>query len=96
MLSVAPKGKGHNPPYLDADNEKPDFRKHPFPWRYAGQFDHGLRMSPTQYLCILLRSRVYKYEASIKEIKETFLILEPCLGTNVYRPVGIGNFMGRS
>lgn len=91
VLSVAPGGKDHNPTYFDGDNEEPDFGKHPFPWRYAGQFDNGPRMSPAQYLCLLLRSRAHKDEALIKE---TFLILEPCRGENVYRRVGIGNFSG--
>lgn len=35
VLSVAPRGKDHNPPYLDAANEKPEFGKRPFPWKYA-------------------------------------------------------------
>jgi Heterokaryon incompatibility protein (HET) len=93
MLSVAPKGKDYNPTYMDVNNEKPDFAKGPIPWRCAGQFDTGPRMSPSQYCCLLLRST----EDSEKlYIRETFLILEPCLGTNTYRRVGIGNFTGES
>jgi hypothetical protein len=93
VLSVAPEGKDHNPPYLVADNEKLDFDKRPFPWRYSGQFDDGHRMSPTKYLCLLLRSRIHEYEATVGE---TFLILEPYLGTDSYRRLGSGNFPGES
>lgn len=95
ILSVAPKGKGNNPTYLDVNNEKPDFGKHPLPWRCAGQFDNGPRMSPTQYLCLLLRSTEYKGKDKT-EILETFLIMESCLGTNEYRRVGLGRFSGES
>jgi hypothetical protein len=97
ILSVAPRGKDHNPTYLDVDNEKPDFGKRPFPWRCSGQFDSGPRMSPTQYLCLLLRSTEYSELTEYSDeayIRETFLILEPCSGTNVYRRVGIGSFIG--
>jgi hypothetical protein len=91
VLSVAPSGKDYNPTYLDVDNEKPDFGKQPFPWRCSGQFDSGPRMSPTQYLCLLLRSKNCSDRAYINE---TFLILEPSSGTNIYRRVGIANFIG--
>jgi hypothetical protein len=93
VLSISPKGKALNPPYLNVGDEEPDFEKGPFPWRCAGQFDGRLRISPAQYLCLLLRFRVYKNEESIKE---TFLILEPRSGTDAYRRVGIGNFIGKS
>ena len=99
VLSIAPKGKDFNPPYLDADNEKPDFDFKRFPWRYAGQFDVKRPTSPTRYLCLLVRSRVYKDEESIKyeaAIRETYLILEACSDSDSYRRVGIGNFMGGS
>jgi hypothetical protein len=98
-LSVSPKGKDFNPTYLDVDNEELDFGKGPFPWRCSGQFDNGPRMSPTQYSCLLLRSTVYSEPTEHTDkvhVRETFLILEPCSGTNVYRRVGIGNFMGES
>lgn len=103
MLSVAPRGKDNNPTYLDVDNEKPDFGKGHFPWRCSGQFDSGPRMSPARYLCLLLRSTEFSESLEYSEsteykdkayINETFLILEPCSGTNMYQRVGIGNFMG--
>ena len=93
VLSISPSGKAFNPPYLNVGDEEPDFGKGPFPWRCAGQFDDRLRISPTQYLCLLLRPRVYKNK---ELMKETFLILEPCSGTNAYRRVGIGNFFDKS
>jgi Heterokaryon incompatibility protein (HET) len=93
VLSITPEGKKYNPPYLNIGNEKLDFGKSLLPWRCAGQFDDRLRMSPTQYLCLLLRSKVSKDELSIYE---TFLMLEPCSGANAYRRVGIGNFIGKS
>lgn len=95
ILSVAPKGKVNNPTYLDVNNEKPDFRKSPFPWRCSGQFDNGPRMSPSQYLCLLLRSVEYKYKEKAY-IMEKFLIMESCSGTDVYRRVGLGRFSGES
>ncbi|TVY36082.1 hypothetical protein LSUB1_G008233 [Lachnellula subtilissima] len=93
VLSVSSKGKDHNPPYFDVGDEKPDFQKGPFPWRCAGQFDDKLRTPPTKYLCMLVRSRIYNDKASMRE---TFLILEPCSDSSVYRRIGIGIFIGES
>lgn len=91
VLSVGLKGKNHNPPYLDIDDEVPDFSKGYFPWKCAGQFDEGHRTTPTRYLCLLLRTRGYKGRA---RTRETFLILEPCLDSDAYRRVGIGIMKG--
>jgi hypothetical protein len=81
----------HDPPYVDVGDEKPDFAKGPFPWRCAAQFDDRLRTSPTEYMCMLFRTRMSKEEPWMRE---TFLILEPCSGTDAYRRVGIGYFTG--
>jgi hypothetical protein len=95
MLNISPRAIVNNPPYLDVDNEKPDFGKGYFPWRCAGQFDGSSPMTPAQYLCLLLRSRVYAHDGNAM-IDEIFLILEPCTGTTLYRRVGIGIIYGQS
>jgi hypothetical protein len=93
-LGMAPLATDFDPPYLDVDDEEQDFAKHPIPWRCAGQSDQGM-LSRSQYLCLLLRSWTYKDR---DVIRETFLILEPCLATtgrrNAYRRVGLGNIRG--
>ena len=97
VLSVSPKGLVNNPTYLDVNDEKLDFGKSNFPWRCSGQFDSGPRMCPTQYLCLLLRSTENSDSmegGNTRSIMETFLILELCLDINLYRRVGIGNFLG--
>lgn len=73
VLGVAPEAVDYNPPYFNVGNEKPDFEKHPIPWRCAGQFDTEYRKTPAQYLCLLLRSRVFKVGEHVKEV---FLMLE--------------------
>jgi hypothetical protein len=83
-----------NPPDLDAGNETPRPEDRSRRRRYRGQFDNGIRIYPTEYLCLLLRTR-----GDESEQEETFLILEPCLNTNMHRRVGIANcisYSGRS
>jgi hypothetical protein len=96
LLSVAPEAEDFNPPYFNVENEKPDFDKHPIPWRCAGQFDAESRRPPARYLCLLLRSRIHEKS---NRVHETFLILEPSSGhptATAYRRVGIGSFTGQS
>jgi len=89
VLSISDKGKAYRPPYVDVGDEKLDFERGPFPWRCTARFDDNLRRSPTKYLCMLGRTR-YRKEDALE--RETFLILEPCSGTDAYRRIGIGYF----
>lgn len=96
LLSVAPEAEAFNPPYFDVENEKPDFDKGPIAWRCAGQFDAESRRAPARYLCLLLRSRIYK---TLNKVREKFLILEPSSGhptVTAYRRVGIGSIKDES
>jgi hypothetical protein len=96
VLGVAPEAVDYNPPYFDVGTEKPDFEKRPIPWRCAGQFDTEYRKTPAQYLCLLLRSRIFKVG---ERVKETFLMLEPSSAhqaETAYRRVGLGGFTGES
>jgi hypothetical protein len=98
VLSVAPnQPESQISPSLVTDEEKPDVGQRQFTSRCSGQFDDGPRSSPAQYLCLLVRSLVCK-NGDTETTRETFLILEPCLGTNSYRRVGLGNFniLGRN
>jgi len=93
-LSIAPEAQDFKPPYFNIGSEKLDSEKHPSPWRCAGQFDTAVQAQLAPYLCLLVRSRMYK---STQWTNETFLILEPSGSSPpTYRRVGLGNFRGES
>ena len=96
-FNTSPEGFGYRPPYLNINDEIPDFDKKKIPWRCAAQFDHfdaQDREFPARYLCLLLRSRVYETEKSF-EVREAFVILEPVDGSgDTYRRIGQGIITG--
>lgn len=94
-LRISPLATDYNPPYLDVNDEQPDFSEDPIPWRCAGQFDSGGCEDSVAYTCFLMQSsRLVRADSTIC-IKETFLILQPSSvdgSTNTYRRVGLGHF----
>ncbi|KAH7395576.1 heterokaryon incompatibility protein-domain-containing protein [Cadophora sp. MPI-SDFR-AT-0126] len=94
-FSTSPESLSFTPPYLSVNDEELDFEKSKIPWRCTAQFDSfdaKDSVFPAQYLCLLLRSRVYKIG---NHSKEAFLILDPVSESeNVYRRIGIGSLRG--
>ena len=78
-FNTSPEGFEYRPPYLNINDEVPDFEKKKIPWRCAAQFDQfdaQDRKFPARYLCLLLRSGAYETEKRF-EVREAFVILEP-------------------
>ncbi|KAH9213697.1 heterokaryon incompatibility protein-domain-containing protein [Leptodontidium sp. 2 PMI_412] len=94
-FNTSPESLKFSPPYLNVNDEKLDFEKQGVPWRCSAQFDlfeAKDRIFPASYLCLLLRSSVYK---SGNYTEETFMILKPVVDLkNTYRRTGIGGIRG--
>ncbi|KAG4439220.1 hypothetical protein IFR05_005311 [Cadophora sp. M221] len=94
-FDTSPESLKFIPPYLNVNDEKLDFETQGVPWRCAAQFDlfeAKNRAFPASYLCVLLRSSVYKAGGYTKE---TFMILEPVVDLeNTHRRIGIGSIRG--
>ncbi|KAH6721524.1 heterokaryon incompatibility protein-domain-containing protein [Leptodontidium sp. MPI-SDFR-AT-0119] len=94
-FNTSPESLKFSPPYFNVNDEKLDFEKQGVPWRCSAQFDlfeAKDRIFPASYLCLLLRSSVYK---SGNYTEETFMILKPVVDLkNTYRRTGIGGIRG--
>ncbi|KAM0543432.1 hypothetical protein ACHAPJ_012296 [Fusarium lateritium] len=95
-LRVDPKGATFHPPYMNVEDEEPDFSKSPIPWRCAGQFDLEQERQDDLFTCLLVRSMTSPGEHAGYKLQETFLLLLPVPDSDdlTYRRIGIAMFRG--
>ena len=94
LICVAEDGQQYNPPYLKVEVADVENSQRKVSSICTGQFDHGNYMQPSQYTCLLVRTREH---IQTKMRRETFLILEQIASSteNVrYKRFGIACFIG--
>lgn len=95
-LRLDPRSKRFNPRYFNVDDEQPDFREGPMPWRCAGMFDTEDDRDDDLFTCLLVRSVTLETcDFPTLRCQETCLILVPVDSEGTaYRRVGIAMFRG--
>ncbi|RFN48074.1 heterokaryon incompatibility protein-domain-containing protein [Fusarium flagelliforme] len=95
-LRLDPRSKRFNPRYFNVNDEEPDFREGPMPWRCSGMFDVEDDRDDNLFTCLLVRSVTLKTrDFLMHRSQETCLILVPVDSEGTaYRRVGIVMFRG--
>ncbi|RSM04300.1 hypothetical protein CEP52_006882 [Fusarium oligoseptatum] len=95
-LRVDPKGRDYSQPWMNVNDEEPDFSNGPIPWRCAGKFDLETEREDDLFTCLLVRSVTSSVKDILYTLQETFLLLLPEESSQgeTYRRVGIAMFRG--
>ncbi|KAJ4127898.1 hypothetical protein NW768_008181 [Fusarium equiseti] len=95
-LRLDPRSKRFNPRYFNVNDEEPDFREGPMPWRCSGMFDVEDDRNDDLFTCLLVRSVTLKTrDFPSHRFQETCLMLVPVdSGGTAYRRIGIVMFRG--